>query len=46
VSLAFASDVADEAAENAMVGSPFLDALIAFASARGAVSERHLPAGR
>lgn len=46
MSLAFASDVADEAAENAMVGSPFLDVLIAFASARGAVSERHLPAGR
>ena len=46
VNLALANDAAGEDAEPAMLGSPFMDALIAFAAGRGTVASGHLPAGR
>ena len=46
VSLALANDAAGEDAEPATLGSPFMDALIAFAAGRGTVASGYLPAGR
>ncbi len=46
VSLALTSDAIDEDAEPATLGSPFMDALIAFAADRGTVASGYLPAGR
>ncbi len=46
VSLALATDLLIDGAEPATLGSPFVDALIAYAAGRGTVSSGHLPAGR
>ena len=46
VRLALSTDDLEDGAEPAMLGSPFMDALIAFASARGANAVGYLPAGR
>ena len=46
MSLALTSDALGGNAEPAMLGSPFMDALIAFAADRGAVATGYLPAGR
>ena len=46
VRLALANDNLEHDAEPATLGSPFMDALIAFASGRGTVASGHLPAGR
>jgi len=46
VRLALAADGFEDGAEPALLGSPFLDALIAFAAGRGTVASGYLPAGR
>src|SRR5439155_2736569 len=46
VPLALAADGFEDGAEPALLGSPFLDALIAFAAGRGTVASGYLPAGR
>ncbi len=46
VRLALTADHLEEGAEPAMLGSPFLDALIAFAAGRGANALGYLPAGK
>ena len=46
VSLALTSDAAGVDAEPATLGSPFMDALIAFAADRGTVASGYLPPGR
>jgi hypothetical protein len=46
VSLALTNDIADDSVEMATLGSPFVDALVAFACARGALAEGHLPGGQ
>ncbi len=46
VRLALSADGLEAGTEPAMLGSPFLDCLIAFAAGRGTVASGHLPAGR
>src|SRR2546428_8767545 len=46
VRLALAADGFEDGAEPALLGSPFMDALIAFAAGRGTVASGYLPAGR
>lgn len=46
VRLALSADSLEDSAEPAMLGSPFMDALIAFAAGRGANAVGYLPAGR
>jgi hypothetical protein len=46
VRLALTADDLEDDAEPAMLGSPFLDALIALAAGRGTVASGHLSAGR
>ncbi len=46
VRLALSADGLEDGTEPAMLGSSFLDSLIAFAAGRGTVASGHLPAGR